>query len=1128
MSHVNSKMTNNDFIEEEPFEEEQFDEDYFNQQAIETKQSVKKMETTDVLKNLKTGIDDLNTKFDTEDWDQIEFRLSDFEREVLSCLITGIETITPDKSNDVPEFPVIGEQLYLTIRDKFKTKPFWLIDEQLKKKKKTGAKEDESSEEEPVETKKKKKEPQMKKADLIRLENTLKTVNKYVDSLIESFSETSMNCNFGLYTNKIIELRGLTFAYMAWFILRSNSAPDYQTKKSKLPEVYEIMCSMERFINTCSTYTGKLLSNSGNNEIVSSTMITDIKYWLIQLKKTFPFDGITIYNIAPKLLIHSQYDDVIPNRKIKMRPNQRQLMNAIAAHPEGHLLFYNAAIASGKTTLASVGIASHLEKLRKSSKMRTDMQLIFCCNLTSVRRQVARNCWNAGIKFGIASSVYKEGVMGYKITNHWGTTNDDRVVIVASPDVTALLLEEDYKRIQDDASRPDKERKFYSGKYWLFLDEPTVGADIAGSSYLEANTKVFFYMPKWTVLSSATMPTPDKIKDIISHHCGRFPEVFVDTQITKEISIGCDVKTFENDMVVPHIGCKTQEQIKTCISKINEVPFLGRLYTHRVAEKLWTDMNSNGITDITNIKDYFGNVDNLTSDNVRVVCLEMLTKLSEQTNDKIKKICSSNITAEVQEVKESKKKVVEDDDGFEFEEEEQENKVINHVEFSKLGSSEAAKYLNMNLIVSLDPLFTAKTSFADILIDVEKSGIDTTRLRNFIAAYERKLEDYKKNREYLEKTIMKASSKGDTEKKAGTRKEQHLSEEASKRGCGEDDVPTLEFPRQFQINTLQHWRKYGSHYQVNSANIRHAMNITNLPLSNFTVEDWLSFLLFCGVGVYSPSQIKDPVYLREVLKLAEEGKLAYLVSDSSICYGTNYPINRVFICKDFADVHSINTLFQLMGRAGRAGQSWKAEIYMDKSTAMKLVDFVQNNKDNSGDVEAINMTNAFNKLKSAALHKEEAARLKEEEDERKLIEEALQIKRRAEEAARLKKIQKEKEAFGKDSKKVPVTTVQKVINPEEKKTYTPPAKREESDNWSKRGDYNKSSQSSNWRSKTTEAESSTTKTESAGAKYTPPWKRQDAEASTTNSFSNFSSTKRPPKKDDKEDKKPAPTVSWRK
>jgi hypothetical protein len=978
----------------------------------------KKMNHTEIIQNLKLGVEDLNSKFEGEDWGQIEIRLSEFENDVLKCLVSGIDS-TPTTH------PVIGETLYLSIRDKFEKEPFKLV-------KKLSEVEFDLSDTDSIEKDKKKKKEKkviLKKADLIRQQNAINSVNKSVDLILESFNENKMICNYGLYTNKVIEFRGITFAYMGWFILNSKSSVEY-IKKSKIPEVYEVMCSMQRFINTCKNYSGQSRINAVNNEKVSPTLIADVNNWLNKLKEKYPFDGITIYNVAPKLLIHSQYDDAIPNRSIKMRPNQRQLMNTVSEHPEGFLLFYNAAIASGKTTLASVGIASHLDRLRKSGKMRSNMQLIFCCNLSSVRRQVARNCWNAGIKFAIGS--YVKATDSYKLTNHWGTKDDDRIVIIASPDVTALLLAEDEKKIREDMEKSDKERRFYTGKYWLFLDEPTVGADIIGSKYIEANMKVMYYMPKWSILSSATMPVPEKISDIISFHRSRYPEVFVDTQITKEISIGCDAKTFQNDMVVPHIGCKTQKQLRNCIDRINEIPFLGRLYTHRVAEQLWKDMVDNKINDIPDIKEYFSNVDNLSADKVRQICIEMLTKLYEQTDTKIKIICSSKIIAEEQPV--IKKEVKEDEDGFAFEGDDEDNsdKVLDHVEFSKFGTSEAAKYQNMNLITSIDPIFTAKECFKELLDLVHKSGIDINRLRNFISAYEKKLSDYHKTRDYLAKSL----DVKDTDDMEQIRKILHFEEEANKRGCGKNDLPILEFPKEFQINTLSHWKKFGSHYEINPANLRNILDITNLPLSQFESEDWLVFLLFCGVGVYSPYQIKDQVYLREVLNLSEAGKLAFIVSDSSICYGTNYPINRVFITKEFAEVHSINTMFQLMGRAGRAGQSWKAEVYLDNSTAMKLIDFVQNPTDNSGELEALNMITTFNNLLKNTMAKEETERRNAEDEEKRLIEEALASKRKSEEAARMKRLLKEKEQFEKTNVQTKkVITVQEVVNPDNKKSY---------------------------------------------------------------------------------------------
>ncbi len=967
----------------------------------------KMLNKDEILKNLKGGIDDLNTKFDSEDWDQIEVRVSEFENDVLKCLMNGADS-------QPTQMPVIGDLMYSLIKEKFEKELSQFMDFKVNKTTTETTDSEESQEEKPKNKKKEKKEKKqvVKKADLIRQENAIASVKKQITQVLESFNENKMIYDFGLYTNKIVELRGLTFVYMAWFVLKSKSSSEYQ-KKSKLPEVYELMCSMQRFINTCKDYSGKSLANSMNTEKVSETLIKDVEHWLNKLKSKYPFDGITIYNVAPKLLIHSTYDDAIPNRAIKIRPNQKQLMDSVSANPDGFLLFYNAAIASGKTTLASVGIASHIDKLRKSGKIRDNTQLLFCCNLASVRRQVAKNCWNAGIKFAIGS--YIKSTNSYKLTNHWGTKDEDRIVIVAGPDVIAMLLEEDNKKIREDAEKPEKERRYYTGKYWLFLDEPTVGADIMGSKYLDSNIRVMCTMPKWSILSSATMPTPDKITDIITYHRNRFPDVFIDTQVTKEISIGCDAKTFDNDMVVPHIGCVNKEQLETCIRRINEVPFLGRLYTHKVAEQLWKDMTSNKIDSVPNIKEYFANVDNLSADKVRKICLEMLTLLSNEPNAKIKKICSSKIFADVQEVKEK---------------EDKEDKVINHVEFSRFGTSEAAKYLNMNLVVSTDPIHTAKVCFSELLENVRSFGIDITRLRNFISAYEKKLAEYHKTRDYLAKSL------DIKENEEQVRKLIHFEEEANKRGCGQNDLPTLDFPREFQINTLAHWKKYGSHYQVNAADLRPSLDITTIPVSTLEVEDWLAFLLFCGVGVYAPYQIKDPVYLREVLTLAEAGKLAFLVSDSSICYGTNYPINRVFITKEFSEIHSINTLFQLMGRAGRAGQSWKAEIYFDKSIALKLIDFVQNPADNSGEIEAKNMSDTFNVMIKATLERDEAERIRKEEEERRLIEEALAQKRKLEEAAKLRRIQKEKEELEKTLKKPQkIVAVHEIVKPENKKSY---------------------------------------------------------------------------------------------
>jgi len=881
---------------------------------------------------MDNSFEDLNTRFEADEWDSIEIRVSQFEKDVLMCLESDKDILHPEN-----EVKILGEALYIDIRDMFNTDKYTLIITPI-------AKEDSSETKDKKTKDKKKSKIIVSKADLIRKENTLKIIKEFAVKLINSFSEHVMQCDYGLRTNKILELRGITFMYMIHYVL-TKPPLGFNKKTVSKSIIYEIICSAQRFINTCREHIGKNLSDSMKTEKISQTLIKDLESWLEKIKSIYVFDGLTIYNNSPKLLIHSQYDDSVPTRGIHMRPNQKQLIDKINENiMKGFLLFYNAAIGSGKTTLASVGIASYIERKRKTSEINKETQLIFCCNLASVRRQVARNCWNSNVKFGIASYIKSTG--GYKITNHWKTTDKDRCVIIASPEVTCLILSEN------------------KDKYWLFLDEPTVGADIKNSRYLMANTRVMSMMPKYSILSSATMPIPEKIKPIIDNHLKNYPECIVDTLITKEINIGCDVITYDYNTVIPHIGCKTKQELIRCIDKINEVPFLGRLYTFRVAEKLWQEMRNNEITDILNIPEYFSNVDNLNTERVRVICMDLLKRLSEQSNEVISQVCSSRILIE-----NNKKDVSDDSDDDDFGFEDEEPVKSETFEFTHFGTTDAYKYMNMNLIVSFNPVESTRLCFDELLKQISNDGIDITRYTNFIAEYEKNREVYIKNRDNLAKSMnidINESSEEIKEKEADrTRKLIYFEEVAKKRKLSKDDEPSLDFPEKFQINTLEHWKKYATIKNIeslDSLDFRCKLNITELVKISYQVDDWIIFLLFSGVGIFAPSQIRDPLYLKTVLSLAEQGKLAYLICDSSICYGTNYPINRIFIMKDFSSHHSINTLFQLMGRSGRVGKSWKAEIFIDNDTAMKIINFVQNIDDTSGNIEAENIIEAFDTI----------------------------------------------------------------------------------------------------------------------------------------------------------------------
>ena len=76
-------------------------------------------------------------------------------------------------------------------------------------------------------------------------------------------------------------------------------------------------------------------------------------------------------------------------------------------------------------------------------------------------------------------------------------------------------------------------------------------------------------------------------------------------------------------------------------------------------------------------------------------------------------------------------------------------------------------------------------------------------------------------------------------------------------------------------------------------------------------------------------------YLDKVEELASQNFLAYIISDESLCYGANFPISNVILRDDLAEKLNMNEMFQLIGRAGRVGQSWTARAFLEPKALQK-------------------------------------------------------------------------------------------------------------------------------------------------------------------------------------------------
>ena len=185
-----------------------------------------------------------------------------------------------------------------------------------------------------------------------------------------------------------------------------------------------------------------------------------------------------------------------------------------------------------------------------------------------------------------------------------------------------------------------------------------------------------------------------------------------------------------------------------------------------------------------------------------------------------------------------------------------------------------------------------------------------------------------------------------------------------------DIKPSLLFPDECQINTKPHFTKYISqkkYMRNNNPLIKFRIpnslnNFNNININDLHITDNTKLQLLAGVCCYIPPDTTDidADYLDTALDLTSQKKIETLIADNSICYGTDYPIGGVIITKEFSDKHSLNTIYQLMSRAGRGRKSNNAEIYIDNSCAMQILETVRQGTVIS--IEVDNMVKTFNNI----------------------------------------------------------------------------------------------------------------------------------------------------------------------
>jgi hypothetical protein len=967
------------------------------------------MEAQDFKVSKKTNkIDFYNTNAIRKMWEVIAKRPSIFDMEIIDALKATINST--NKSNlgynsgtsvaailSDDKYGCYGDKLYLVIREKMikfklpndkKINLLYGYDTFIESKESYDSNY-KSQESEQIQTNannvvkiKMKKDMPLSKTEIILQRATIDKLNVRVDKILSSFNyETYIQPGESILKSDILEMRAIGFIYMSWHLL-SNTSNYIAMENFMFP--LSVIVSLQRLIKLCDGYVGYNVANPRSSMEFSSLMVGDLRSLQNQLIKAFDYNGVTLYTKASELILGSPLDIYLPKKARTGFPHQIKVSETLlTVEPlkRGFMMFYRTMTNSGKTS-SIINMAAAVELLRKKfPSVFGELQIIATCDVVPVITRWGQLLYHAGYPFGIGAkrNIPSNPDIAQKILMkaekemaddrdcvdvHMRFSNSDtckslkdRLVIICPPEIALQILQNALNA---------------STRFILLHDEPTMFAESVDSPQLKVNMAVMHAAPKWAIFSSATLPyEPEKARVFIEHHRVRFPDSEFIDNTSAEIYSCCNLRKFDGSIITPHLGIRTRVELANAITHINNNPFLGKLYTPISTKELYERAcavgyeNKQFAAKVPRIMRIFNDVDNLFPDKIRTVSLDILKAMLELDDSEIEEICSGK-PIEYESDSEDENSNNDDkkngnnkcnnggsndnkEENISFSSTSKDTLKLppppTDIDFGLLGTKEAYRFPYLNLIASDTPRKIMQEGYSSLLDDVKKK---ITSLAKLQGDYEQRLDAWQAIRDSLEKKIKNQDALS-----------KKLSEHA-------DSRPSLIYPDDCQINTRAHINKYSKYALagLNSGKFRIPNTLDPNMLDEFHITEDMKLGLLSGVCFYTAPETapdEDEDYLNTALELTSLRNIETLVADSSICYGTDYPIGGVIITSEFAAAHSLNTLYQLMSRAGRGRKSSNAEIYVSNECLEKILATVRSGADYVNQ-ETENMIKVFNTL----------------------------------------------------------------------------------------------------------------------------------------------------------------------
>ena len=631
-------------------------------------------------------------------------------------------------------------------------------------------------------------------------------------------------------------------------------------------------------------------------------------------------------------LIASSWWDNNKLNSISLYDEQIELITKILDslnNDEPLLLFYWVPPANGKTLICTI-LTRLINEYNRNNQKNDNFQrktVLYICYNDIVRNSVAELCvtHNVDIKFWFAvyhTDMYDQNIKlvdlrPYKNCFPDWRKNKSTFLLKKdeknaskrfSPDVkiqwnqyldeTRLHSQRDSDITDHDSASNNPEMvisdldsalvliKAYPEKFIVYFDEA-----FAGSSTM-VTAEIMTQLPKISILVSATLAEKEEIPSVlnkfkINHSLENDDFIYY---IKNDIQhINCDFISPEGSIIAPHHKVQNINELQEFITILNKYPIIQRGYSNKIVYEMFLKLKG-VLPKELDLKKRFQYIGSLTNESFRNYGIEMLKFVSNKEDffSLIKEITINVI---------------------------QDNSLENML------SKNSYFYSNKNTLhVSF------QENFHKYITDLTAELLhNSPKLKNLVNKYEK---ETKLIKDKIEKLI-KNNKKGDND------------EDIALLGESLGSLKLI-YSNNNILNSYEFLSRYSTQNKISNYN---SILFDYDVIKN--LDDIYAKLFLSSIGTYNQDNMDK--YETEIF-LRYKDKFKFILSDPSIVYGTNINLTLIDIEKSMKDISTRNTLYQLIGRAGRKGKSTNASVIF---RSWKLFDIIINSDDKNFEAEQI-------------------------------------------------------------------------------------------------------------------------------------------------------------------------------